>query len=179
MTARSHDGKIARARSWPELVLASLAALCLFGMMAVTFGGVVARYFLNRPLAGAEELQSFLLGLIIFLAIPLVTRAERHIAVRSFAALLRGRALFVQRIFVLAATGVGFAFIGYLIASEAESLGEEGILTSYLDIPEAPFAYVFAVLTWVASLAAFERLVRLWRGGEVVTLADNIRASPE
>ncbi len=179
MTERNHDGRTAHARSWPERILAATAALCLFAMMALTFSSVVARYFLDRPFAGDDEIQSFLLGLIIFSAVPLVTRAQRHIAVRSFAALLKGRALFLQRAFVLAATAIGFAFIGYLILGQAETLGEEGILTSYLDIPEAPFAYLFAVLTWAAALAAFERLAQLWRGGVAGAAADDIGASPE
>ncbi len=179
MTERGDDGGGPRARSWPMLILSSVAALCLFAMMALTFGDVIARYFFNWPVAGGEEFQSFMLGLIIFSGVPLVTRAERHIAVRSFAALLKGRALFVQRAFVLAATGAGFAFIGYLILEQANTLREEGILSNYLDIPEAPFTYVIAGLTWIAALVALERLVLLFRDGEAETESRDIAASSE
>jgi len=148
-------------------------------MMALTFAGVVARYFLDRPIAGDGEIQAFLLGLVIFSALPLVTRAQRHIAVRAFAAMLRGRALFAQRIFVLAATSAGFAFIGYFLLVQAETLGEEHITTNYLDIPEAPFAYLFTAFTWAAALAALGRLVALWRGGDVGSGPRAEEASPE
>lgn len=176
--ARGESGEPA-ARSLPERLLATLAALCLFGMMALTFATVIARYFLNRPIAGDAELQAFMLGLIIFSALPLVTRAQRHIAVRSLAALLKGRALVLQHAFVLAATGAGFAFMAYLIFLQGETLREEDIKTSYLNVPEAPFAYFFAGLTAVAALTAgalLYRHLRSGRGAEEATLAE---ASPE
>jgi TRAP-type C4-dicarboxylate transport system permease small subunit len=94
------------------------------------------------------------LGLIIFSALPLVTLRQRHIAVRAFAALLKGRALLWQRGFVLIVTIAGLGFIAYLLFLQGETLAEEHITTSYLDIPEAPFAYFFAALALIAAFAA-------------------------
>src|SRR5579863_9577699 len=152
-----------KANALPERLLGAIAAVCLFAMMALTFATVIARYFLDRPIAGDSELQAFLLGLIIFAALPLVTRAQRHIAVRALASLLKGRALILQHGFVLGATVAGLAFIAYLIFLQGETLRAEGIRTSYLDLPEAPFAYVFAALVLSAALMAGERLYRLIR----------------
>jgi len=164
----SELAQIARPpRAWALRLLGPIAALCLFSMMALTFVNVVARYFFDRPIAGAEEVQAFLLGFIIFSGIPLVTYHQRHIAVRAFAAMLKGRALFAQRIFVLALTGFGFAFIGYLLYLQGEQLGEEGTLSTFLQIPEAPFAYTFAALMEVAAVVAFGLLVTLLRGREL------------
>ena len=154
-------------RVWTLRLLGAIAAICLFGMMALTFVNVIARYFFNSPIAGSEEIQSFLLGFIIFGGIPLVTYHQRHIAVRSFAALLKGRALFVQRVFVLGLTGLGFAFIAYILLLQALELQEEGTLSTFLSIPEAPFAYVFAALMLVAALVAFALLGALLRGREL------------
>jgi TRAP-type transport system small permease protein len=134
-----------------ERLLGTIAAICLFGMMALTFASVIARYFLNRPIAGDSELQGYLLGLIIFSALPLVTFRQRHIAVRAFAALLKGRALILQRGFVLAVTTAGLIFIAYLLFRQGQSLAEDHITTSYLELPEAPFAYFFAVLALAAA----------------------------
>ncbi len=151
-------------RAWALRLLGPIAAICLFSMMALTFIGVVARYFFNRPIAGAEEIQAFLLGFIIFAGIPLVTYHQRHIAVRAFAALLKGRALFAQRAFVLALTGFGFAFIAYLLFLQAAELHEEGSLSTFLQIPEAPFAFLYAALMTAAAIVAFALLVRFLRG---------------
>lgn len=163
--------------SWWLRLFGPIAAVCLFGMMALTFAGVVARYFLNAPIAGDSEMQSFLLGFIIFAALPIVTHMQRHIAVRSFAALLKGRALFVQRAFVLAMTGLGLGFIGYLILLQAFQLQEEGTLSTYLDIPEAPFTYIFAGLSGIAALVAFVRLYRLLSGRDAPDAPTHIGAA--
>lgn len=162
-----------------EKCLGSIAALCLFCMMALTFATVIARYFLNRPIAGDSELQAFLLGLIIFSAIPLVTRAERHIAVRSLAAMLKGRALVVQHAFVLALTSLGFAFIAYLIFLQGQTLWEENTRSNYLNVPEAPFAYFFAFLALIAALIAAGLLLRLFRAAEDRHELVEVEANPE
>ena len=159
-----------------------IAALCLFCMMALTFSSVVARYFLNTPIAGNEEVQSFLLGFIIFTALPIVTFLQKHIAVRAFASMLRGRALFVQRAFVLLMTGLGLGFMGYLVLLQAILLEEEGTLSTYLDIPEAPVTYIFAALAGIAALVAFVRLYLLLSGRDTpdeILTPDEIAAGLE
>jgi TRAP-type C4-dicarboxylate transport system permease small subunit len=168
-----------RTRSPLEHVLGLIAAVCLFAMMALTFATVIARYFLNRPIAGDSEFQAFLLGLIIFSALPLVTHAQRHIAVRALAALLKRRALVLQHAFVLAATVAGLAFIAYLIFLQGETLREEGIRTSYLGIEEAPFAYVFAALVLIAAFMAGALLYRLLRRRSGTEEATRPEASAE
>ena len=147
-----------------ETIFAPAAAICLFLMMAITVVEVVGRYFLDAPLTGGEEIKAFLLGFTIFAALPLVTRTQRHIAVRSLANLLTGRALSAQRAIVLSGTAAGLGFIGALLFDQARSLGESGTLTDFLDLPVAPPIYVFAVLAWAAALMALERLWRHIRG---------------
>lgn len=177
--AKFPGGSDDNAPSLAGRLLGPIAAVCLFGMMALTFATVIARYFLNRPIAGDSELQAFLLGLIIFSAIPLVTREQRHIAVRSLAALLKGRALIIQHGFVLAATSAGFLFIAYLIFLQGETLWEERTRTNYLNILEAPFAYFFAFLAMIAALTAGELLLRLLRRGSNSKEPADYEAGPE
>ncbi|HKT18848.1 MAG TPA: TRAP transporter small permease [Stellaceae bacterium] len=172
-------GEAPRRRSVLENVLGPIAALCLFGMMALTFATVIARYFLDSPIAGDSEVQAFLLGLIIFSALPLVTHRQRHIAVHAFAMLLKGRARGLQRVFVLALTSIGFAFIAYLIFLQGQTLGSEGITTNYLNIPEAPFAYAFAALTLLAALMAGELLYRHLRGDASADRSHDDETGPE
>lgn len=152
-------------RSRIERLLAPVAATCIFLMMALTFVEVVWRYFLGSPITGGEEIKAFLLGFTIFTALPLVTLRQRHIAVRSLAGLLRGRVAAVQRVAVLIGAVVGFACIGLLLLDQALSMSEEGTLTNYLDLPEAPAVYLLAALAGLAALMALERLVIHLGGG--------------
>jgi TRAP-type transport system small permease protein len=149
-----------------ERVLAGLAATSLFLMMALTFVEVVARYFLAAPISGSEEVKSFLLGITIFSALPLVTWQQRHIAVRSLAAFLKGRALSAQRAIVLAGATAGLAFVAYLLADQAHAMYLDGTLTTYLDLPEAPIVALFALLAVLASLIALVLLLRGAPGGQ-------------
>jgi TRAP-type transport system small permease protein len=139
---------------------APVAALALFLMMALTIAEVVGRYFLALPVTGAEEVKAFLLGFTVFTALPLVTAAERHIAVRSLANLLKGGAASVQRIVVRAGTAFGLAFIAALLYGQARALAAEGTLTDFLDLPLAPAIYVFAALAAAAALAALALLAK-------------------
>ena len=170
-----HEPAAPPPQSWSLRLFGPIAALCLFCMMALSFASVVARYFLNAPIAGNEEIEAFLLGFIIFSALPLVTYMQKHIAVRSFAALLKGRALFAQRAFVLLMTGLGLGFMTYLILLQGLQLQDEETLSTYLDIPEAPVTYIFTALIGIAALVAFVRFVMLLTGRDT---PDEIR-SPE
>ncbi len=158
-----------------ERLLGPIVALSLFLMMALTFVGVFARYLFNHPIAGDAEIQAFLLGFTVFAAIPIVTRHQRHISIRSFAALLKGRALAIQRGFVLAATGIGFFALAYLLYIQADMLAEESDNTVYLHIPVAPFIYFFTLLLAIAGIVAFERLYAFCRGRDV----EEILSEPE
>jgi len=146
-------------------LLAPVAAFCLFVMMAATFVEVIARYFLNAPLTGVEEIKSFLLGFTVFTALPLVTRLERHIAVRSLANLLRGKVRFAQHAVVLAGTALGLGFLAFLLLDQAGSLARDDALTNFLDLPLAPPIYGFSALAAIAALVALERLAALIRAG--------------
>jgi len=154
-------------------ILAPVAGLCLFSMMALTFAEVVGRYFLDVPVTGAEEVKSFLLGFTVFTALPLVTFGERHIAVRSLANMLKGRARTVQRAIVRAGATLGLGFMAALLFDQAQSLAESGTLTDFLDVPLAPAIYAFAALAAVGTLAALALLVR----GSGDSIADG--AGPE
>jgi TRAP-type transport system small permease protein len=152
-----------------ERFLAPIATACLFLMMAGTFVEVIARYFLAMPLTGVEEVKSFLLGFTVFTALPLVTRQERHIAVRSLANLLRGRVRFIQRSVVQVGTMLGLGFLAYLLWDQAGSLARDDTLTNFLDLPVSPSVYIFSGLAAGAAIMALERLVLLFGAGDTET----------
>ncbi|MDW8469595.1 MAG: TRAP transporter small permease subunit [Burkholderiales bacterium] len=52
----------------------------LFAMMALTCVDVVGRYLLTRPVPGALEIIEILVAATVFLALPLVTLREEHVA---------------------------------------------------------------------------------------------------
>lgn len=63
-------------------VLISSFAMCL--LVAVTFGGVIARYIINRPFAWTEEVQAALIVWTIFGAAGAAFRTANHAAIDAF-----------------------------------------------------------------------------------------------
>ena len=63
-----------------ESLFATVAALALFGMMALTFADVIGRKFFDNSLTGAVELTEIFMMLMIFFALPLASLAGEHIA---------------------------------------------------------------------------------------------------
>jgi TRAP-type C4-dicarboxylate transport system permease small subunit len=66
---------------WAGRVLGTVAAVVLFAMMALTFVDVTGRKLFSRPVYGAYELTEFLMGMLIFCALPLVTAREGHVTI--------------------------------------------------------------------------------------------------
>jgi TRAP-type C4-dicarboxylate transport system permease small subunit len=66
-----------RLDRWLSLAPAAI----LFAMMAITFANVFLRYLFRAPLSGALEILSYLMGLLVFLSLPLVTARGEHVRV--------------------------------------------------------------------------------------------------
>ena len=65
-----------------ERVLTLVAALATFAMMLLTTADAVGRYPLNRPILAAYELTTnYLMGAVIFLAMPYAYRLGANIRV--------------------------------------------------------------------------------------------------
>ena len=133
-------------------ILKILSAIFLCLMMCVTFSDVIGRYFFNSPISGATEIISFLLGLTIFSAFPLVTRDRGHITVSLFERFFQNRIRYMQRLFVLLVSIIIVIFVAWLMFDQALTMLADGTPTEYLDLPEAPIVFIFGGLSGVAAI---------------------------
>ena len=143
--------------------LLTVVSLSVFTMMALVFANVFSRYVLNQPIAGAEEVIKFLMGLTIFGGLPIVTWNKNHITVSLFEEFFRGRAKQLQVFFVTLCSVVALALICYLMYQQGLLLAEAKQITNYLGWPFAPIAYVmcgFAAVTLIIQLLLAAFLVR-------------------
>ena len=76
MLARLHDASTD--------VGAAVAAFCVVVTACIYTSEVVARYFLNAPLNWSGDVSSYLLCACTFLALPMVTRKNGHVAIGYF-----------------------------------------------------------------------------------------------
>jgi TRAP-type C4-dicarboxylate transport system permease small subunit len=144
-------------------LLTGIAGIALFAMMVLTFADVFARKFLPNSIRGAVEVTELLMLVMIYVAMPLVSRAGEHIVFDLLdrvlpAALLRWQ----QRLSHLLVAGL-FGAAGWLVWERAERTASLGDITSALEIRLAPFHYLAAVML---VLSALMHLWLSWRAGD-------------
>jgi len=147
-----------------EPLLGAIAGALLFCMMSITFVDVVLRYIFNAPLRGSFEVTELMLVVLIFAALPLVSRREEHVVMDFLDRFIPAaiyRALRALEHIVSAAVMTG---MGWLLWQKAGKLAAYGDTTSVLRIQLAPFLYAIAVLIFVTALIHLG-LVFVRRGG--------------
>ncbi|MEM8841716.1 MAG: TRAP transporter small permease [Pseudomonadota bacterium] len=149
-------------------VLFRIAGLCLLGLMALVFISVVFRYFLSQPIFAVEDFMAVLLGLTIFMALPIITLERAHIKVdllvglfKSWPGLDRARLILID-LGTLAMLG----FIAFQIYGQAVKHLRRGSATQAADIPLWPFSGAFTVLLVIGFVAFAVILVANWRAGK-------------
>jgi TRAP-type C4-dicarboxylate transport system permease small subunit len=143
-------------------IMVYIAAIGLFGMMAITVIDVVGRYVFNKPLMGAYELVGYLMAIAGPWAIGYSQIQKGHIRVDFILKRLPAR---VQ---------AGISSLAYLIGAFVFSvlcwrmvvlaqyyLGlKHGNLTDTMRIPIAPFVIIVAIGLGMLALVLLFDLVR-------------------
>jgi TRAP-type C4-dicarboxylate transport system permease small subunit len=134
-------------------LLGICAGVLAAAMMLVTTVDVGGRFFFNRPLHGAFEATEVMMGLLVFLALPLTTRRREHITVTMFDHLLpewvkRGAGL----VFGLVCAAV-CGLLAWRLGLYGERLLRVGEVTLELGIPRGGVATAMSWLLWVAAAA--------------------------
>jgi TRAP-type transport system small permease protein len=155
---------MARLWRWIEMALELVISLCLLIMVAVTVIDVAGRYFFNAPLSGGFEISEILMGLTVFSALPLASRAESHLAIGLLTDRLAGNARRWHRIAILALSAAGLGYIGWRMTVQAMIVKGSMATTGSLHIPLWPVASAMAVLGWLSCLVTVVLLVRALAG---------------
>ncbi len=135
-----------------SLASSLLSGVALFAIMTLTFFDVLGRKFLSNSIPGSLELTELLMVVVIFGALPMVSRRGEHVEFDSLdpylpAWLRRAQAVVVH--LVCAAALLGLA---WLMWRTGQQFGENGETTAQLKIAKAPFIYGMSVLCAVTGL---------------------------
>jgi TRAP-type C4-dicarboxylate transport system permease small subunit len=139
-------------------VLAPVAALLLFAIMALMVADVIGRYLFNAPIRGAYELIEFLMCLMILSALPLVSLQGRHVEASLVADLVPRAATLLHWIAGLMAAGL-FGLLAMLMWNYAGQLARQNAQSLFGGIPHAPFATFMAVLFGIAAVTALIAMI--------------------
>lgn len=138
-----------------ERLLAVLSALPLALIVVLTFADVFARYVFSRPIKGSVEIIQYAMALVIFTALPLITRARGHVSVSLIDNLVRGAARQLQRVVCDAVSLLALLLVTWRLAAQALMDMGNQTKTIVLGLPQAPLLWV------MCAFAAFSAVLML------------------
>lgn len=135
-----------------ERLLALAPAAILAAMMVLTFANVVLRYVFRAPISGAFELMSYMMALLVFLSLVLVTARTEHVRISVLDGLVpawlrRLRAVLFN--LVMAAASAGLAWRFWLHAQRPRVKTE---VTQMYHLPVGRLIELMAVCTGICAL---------------------------
>ncbi len=149
-----------------EQALATLSALPLALIVVLTFADVFARYLFAQPIRGSVEIIQYAMALVIFTALPLVTRSRGHVSVSLIDHLLRGGARRLQRSLCDAVSLLALAVLSWRLAAQAVSDAASGAKTIVLGLPQAPLVWLMCGLCALSTLVMARLLLDSLAGHE-------------
>lgn len=148
-----------RLSRWLDRALGMLAAILLFGMMALTFFDVLGRDAFSRPIPGAFEATEVMMGILIFAGLPLISARDGHVSVNLLDPLMGPRARRLQHRVVSIVGAVITAVLAYVLWHKAGQLSAYGDATAYLHIPLAPVARLMSIFSAFTVVVFFANAV--------------------
>jgi TRAP-type transport system small permease protein len=156
MSAGVFERRVLRPVEW-------FVAILIFAIMALTVVDVAGRYLFNAPVKGSIEAIELMLGLLVYMAIPLASARAEHIRIDLLDYLLGPRARKVQRLIGNGASAVVMAFITWRLYERGAQFAQFKDTSSHLGVPLAPVAWVmaaFAAITVLVMLRDFAAAIR-------------------
>ncbi|MBF0280488.1 MAG: TRAP transporter small permease [SAR324 cluster bacterium] len=149
------QSRIEGVLSLPEKILGPLVGLTLFSMMVITFVDVIGRYVLNSPIPGGLEITEYLMALVIFMGLPILSAEEGHVTVDLLDHLLPQALRHLNALFVNFFSFVVMAVLSWRLWTRAEETAEYGDITPFLEVPLGPLVYFMSIMVGLTALLMF------------------------
>lgn len=159
----------------------AIAAVALFGIMALTLVDVSGRKLLSASVPGSLELTELLMVLVIFGALPLVAPAGEHVTFDSLDRWLPAGFKRVQQAVVDLLCAAALAGLAWLMWVKAGQMASYGDVTAQLKLPLGPFVATMSALCAVTAavhvLLALQPVAHHHVGVEEEPAADTSRGA--
>ncbi|MCW5770487.1 MAG: TRAP transporter small permease [Rhodospirillaceae bacterium] len=130
----------------------------LFAVLVVSIIDVVGRYLFNAPLLGADDLIRFGMAIMVFGALPAVSRAGEHIAVDLLAERFPPALQAVAGRLWNACAAVVFAYIAWRFFDLAMRAVDYGDRSPLLLLPYPPLIFFMSACCLIAAGVELARL---------------------
>ena len=135
-----------------DLLCGLLSGIALFAIMALTFFDVLGRKFASNSIPGSLEMTELLMVVVIFGALPLVSRRGEHVEFDSLDPYLPAWVRRAQWLLVNLLCGAVLLALAWLMWRTGGQFSETGETTAQLQIRKAPFIYGMGVLCGLTGL---------------------------
>jgi TRAP-type transport system small permease protein len=135
-----------------DLLCGLLSGVALFAIMALTFFDVLGRKFLSNSIPGSLELTELMMVVVIFGALPLVSRRGEHVEFDSLDPWLPAWFRRLQAVLVHLLCAAVLLGLGWLMAITGAQFAQTGETTAQLQILKAPFIYGMGLLCGITGL---------------------------
>ncbi|MCU0969001.1 MAG: TRAP transporter small permease [Rubrivivax sp.] len=136
-----------------ERVLGVLCAVPVALIVVLTFADVFARYLFAAPIRGSLEIVEFSMALLIFMALPLVTRHRGHVTVSLIDNVVRGPARRIKAVLCDALSTVALALMAWRLWAQGLDDLDAGKHSIVLGWPHAPLTFALAACATLAAMA--------------------------
>lgn len=136
-----------------DRLLGLLSALPLALIVVQTFADVFARYLFAAPIRGSVEIIQFAMALVIFTALPLVTRQRGHVTVSLIDGLLPRAGRRIQRVLCDALSLLALGVLTWRLWLQAGDDVAASTRTIVLGWPHAPLTYALCLFAAASTLA--------------------------
>jgi TRAP-type transport system small permease protein len=135
-----------------DLLCGLLSGIALFAIMALTFVDVLGRKLVSNSVPGSLEVTELLMVVVIFGALPLVSRRGEHVEFDSLDPYLPMWLRRVQSVLMHLLCAAVLLGLGWLMWRTGGQFAETGETTAQLKISKAPFIYGMGVLCALTGL---------------------------
>jgi TRAP-type C4-dicarboxylate transport system permease small subunit len=135
-----------------DLLCGLLSGIALFAIMALTFFDVLGRKFASNSIPGSLEMTELLMVVVIFGALPMVSRRGEHVEFDSLDPYLPAWVRRAQWVLVQLLCAAALLALAWLMWRTGDQFLQNGETTAQLQILKAPFLYGMAVLCGLTGI---------------------------
>ncbi|MFT4715125.1 MAG: TRAP-type C4-dicarboxylate transport system permease small subunit [Paracoccaceae bacterium] len=134
-----------------------LSAFALFALMTMTFLDVMLRSLANNPIEAATEMTRFLMAIIVFSSLPIVSWKGTHIAVDLLDPFFSRPMAHIRDIIVDLGSGIVLLWPAIRVWQLAERARDYGDVTEYLEFPQFYIGWFIAAFTFLTAAVLIVR----------------------
>lgn len=143
-----------------DTVCSLIAGIALFAIMVLTFFDVTGRKLLDHSIPGSLELTELFMVVVIFGALPLVSRKGEHVVFDSLDGFWPKGFVKFQKALVNLLCSIALLALGWLMLSTGIDFASFGETTAQLKISKAPF---IMGMGFMCALAGIVHLILVFR----------------